>query len=97
MRKNLFLALTLFMMSVASMNAQVRKGVEDVPDASAILELRSSNLGLLLPQVQLDAIDDEDHLAAAAVNGLLVCNTEGNLPYGVYYWSNSQWVLFIKF
>jgi hypothetical protein len=71
--------------------------VNAAPDASAVLELRSSNKGLLLPQVKLDTNTDIPNPAAAPKDGLLVCNATGSLDKGVYYWSNNQWVLYIKF
>jgi hypothetical protein len=97
-KKVFYLALTLFFLSAASMKAQVLIGDDDQPDPSAVLELRSTSLGLLLPQVKVNATDDDKSaLAAPPVDGLLVCNAEGDLPHGVYYWRNGEWVLYIKF
>jgi hypothetical protein len=98
MKKIFFLMLALGMLSVASMNAQVLIGESEGPegpDPSAVLELRSNNRGLLLPQVKLDALDDTS-LLTNPEPGMLVCNLTGNLQHGVYYWNGNQWTLFIE-
>jgi hypothetical protein len=97
MKKMIFLMLTLLLLGAASAKAQVLIGDDGDPDSSAILELRSSNSGLLLPQVELDAEDDISNLAATPVTGLLVCNLTGDLRHGVYYWNSSEWILYIGF
>jgi hypothetical protein len=94
MKRMIFLMLILLIMSVASMNAQVLIGEGEEPDPSAVLELRSDNGGLLLPQVKLNDTDDTDELKNPE-SGMLVCNLEGDLKRGVYYWNGNQWTLFI--
>jgi hypothetical protein len=98
MKKMFFLMLLFLILGAAGAKAQVVIGGGDAatPDASAILELRSSNKGLLLPQVELSSTTDVSKIPTPA-NGLLVCNATGSLDKGVYYWSNNQWVLYIKF
>jgi hypothetical protein len=95
MRRNLFLMLTLFVLSAASANAQVLIGADDRPDSSAVLELRSAGQGLLLPQVKLENKDDVSQLANPE-GGMLVCNLNGALQHGVYYW-DGEWTLLIRF
>jgi hypothetical protein len=101
MKRMIYLMLLFMVLGAASAKAQVVIGGGDDPlHASAVLELRSSNKGLLLPQVALGSITDDSTLAAAPKDGLLVCNateTPGALAKGVYYWSVNQWVLYIKF
>jgi hypothetical protein len=99
MKKTIFLWLMLIILGVAGVKAQVVIGgdANAIPDASSILELRSSNKGLLLPQVKLDTATDISKLAATPKDGLLVCNTSGSLDKGVYYWSVDKWILYIKF
>jgi hypothetical protein len=98
-QKMRFLALTLFIMGAASVNAQVLVGginAGEEPDPSALLELKSNNSGLLLPQVKLEATDDKENLTNPE-EGMLVCNVEGALKTGVYYWNGNQWTLYIEF
>jgi hypothetical protein len=98
LKKRFFLMLLFLILGAASMKAQVVIGAGNDPlHASAVLELRSSNKGLLLPQVALGSATDVSKLAATPKDGLLVCNATGSLDKGVYYWSVNQWVLYIKF
>jgi hypothetical protein len=96
MKKNLFLLLTLILMGAVSVKAQVLIGADGVPDPSAVLELRSSSAGLLLPQVNLDNINNTSSLLTSPVPGMLVCNLTGSLRHGVYYW-DGEWKLYIGF
>jgi hypothetical protein len=95
MKKMIFSMLILIGLSAASANAQVLIGADDKPHSSAVLELRSSNAGLLLPQVKLDASNDTSMLTP--VTGILVCNLTGSLQHGAYYWDGSEWKLYIGF
>jgi hypothetical protein len=98
MKKMIYLMLLFMVLGAASVKAQVVVGVGDDPlHASAVLELRSSDKGLLLPQVALGSTTDVSTLAAAPKDGLLLCNATGSLDKGVYYWSGGKWVLYIKF
>jgi hypothetical protein len=98
MKKVFYLALTLIGLSAAGANAQVLIGAEDEPHSSAVLELRCSNKGFLLPQVKLDSATDTSLLMTPEA-GMLVCNLTGALKRGVYFWDgkNSQWTLYIGF
>jgi hypothetical protein len=88
---------------IATLQGQVRIGGTTPPDASAVLDLNATNAavdgrqGLLLPTVKLDSATDVSALPATPVPGLLVCNTTGSLPHGVYFWDGAQWAVFISF
>jgi hypothetical protein len=100
MRKNLFLMLTFFVLSAASVNAQVRIGGTDDPNASAILDLNpdagNATLGLALPRVQLTSTTDVVTIANPAI-GLTAYNltTAGSgataVVPGIYYY-NGGWI-----
>src|SRR6188508_2225590 len=55
---------------------------------SAMLEIRSSDKGLLLPRVNLVSLSDGNNPIAGATTGLLVYNLgAGGVPaVGLYYW-----------
>jgi hypothetical protein len=66
------------------------------PDASAILEISSSNKGLLIPRLNLLSPTDVVTVPTPAV-GLLVINLNGNISQmpdggGFYVWTGSSWV-----
>lgn len=62
------------------------------PDPSAILDISSSNKGLLGPRVALSSITDVETIANPGL-GLIVFNTgSGGLKYSGYvYWDGSLW------
>jgi P pilus assembly chaperone PapD len=101
MKKMMFLLLTLLLLGAASAKAQVLISPGTTTpttgcDLSAVLELRSSNSGLLLPQVKLDTATDISKLTTP-VTGMLVCNLTGSLRHGIYYWNGAAWTLYIGF
>ena len=63
------------------------------PDASAGVEMRFSNKGLLIPRVALTSTTDQATIPSPAPS-LLVYNlgTGGLTTAGYYYWDGSQWV-----
>ncbi|QBA23445.1 hypothetical protein EU348_20630 [Chryseobacterium indologenes] len=60
------------------------------PDASAILDLTSSDKGMLAPRVNLTSATMQLGTSANAV-GLLVFNTGTALSQGYYFWNGSEW------
>ncbi|PRP66355.1 hypothetical protein [Nonlabens agnitus] len=66
------------------------------PDASTLLEVSSSNKGVLLPKVALTGTTDVTTIANPAM-GLLIFNT-ANVPglnVGYTYWNGSRWSTFL--
>lgn len=65
------------------------------PDASALLDIKSSDKGILLPRISLTDITNPSPVTSPAT-GLLVYNTNpsvlGGSGTGFYYWDGSQWV-----
>jgi hypothetical protein len=99
-QKMIFLTLALFMLSAASVNAQVLIGGNgnQEPHSGTILDLRNTDTskgGLLLPRVALTnmaSLDDisGDNKNAEALIGLTVYNT---IPVteGIYVWDGTKW------
>jgi len=77
---------------VAKDNGQVGIGTIN-PDASAALEVTSTNKGFLPPRVALSSKTDTSTISSPTA-GLLVYNTGvGSLKSaGMYYWDGSQWI-----
>ncbi|MES2796197.1 MAG: PHB depolymerase family esterase [Bacteroidota bacterium] len=65
-----------------------------LPDASAILDVKSNNKGLLIPRISLTSITDNVTIPNPALS-LMVFNTNASLPEGsgYYGWNGSMWVL----
>lgn len=74
-----------------SLHAQVGIGTSS-PDASAALEISSSNKGLLIPRVSLVSSTDATTIANPAT-GLLIYQTAtlNDLPVGFCMWTGSAW------
>jgi hypothetical protein len=102
MKKMIFLMLLSFLGITASMNAQVLIGGNntDDPHSGAILDLRSTTQGLLLPNVVLDdeltefvLPEQPPKFTKTNAKGMFVYNTNPNVGVGVYVWDGSQWGL----
>lgn len=94
MKKQLFVLLFAGTLATPRLEAQVQ-GVSigpstQSPDPSAMLDVQSSNKGVLVPRVTLTATN----LAAPVVNpaiSLLIYNPGGSVAAGYYYWDGAQW------
>jgi len=92
------LILFLAMLLATTLSAQVSVTTDgSSPDPSAMLDVKSTNKGMLIPRVALSAINSSSPITSPAV-GLLVYNTAtaGTAPNdvipGFYYWNGINWV-----
>jgi len=70
----------------------------NTPNASAMLDISSSNSGLLIPRVSLLSTTDVTTISSPATS-LLVYNTNSGMTggqIGFYYWNGSQWTLMVS-
>ncbi len=91
-----FLALVFIIIEA---NAQVKIGDNATNLKSAsLLELESTNKGLVFPRVSLIALNSPQPLAADILTGTMVYNVNAALPTGtgIYVWSDSAWVSFTR-
>lgn len=82
-----------FILLIFSLDAQVKIG--DNPNtinANSLLELESTNKGLLPPRVTLQNVDSVTPLTAPVPAGMLVYNNGGALAVGYYAWNGTKWV-----
>lgn len=65
------------------------------PDASAIVDISSSDKGLLIPKMHITDVDSDLTPVNSPAEGLLVYNTGGTagIPEGFYYWDGVSWKL----
>jgi trimeric autotransporter adhesin len=92
MKKSLVLLVTLLLMGKA--NAQMKLGNNPTTtNANALLELETTNKGLLLPRVSLTSTSSAAPLSAH-VRGMTVFNTVtvGDVTPGIYYNDGTVWV-----
>jgi hypothetical protein len=84
-----FLSL-IFVSGLRSQNNNVGIGTT-TPDASAVLDVYSTNKGLLIPRVTLNDHTTPDPITNPAT-GLLIYNANGTEPHGFWYWDGTEWV-----
>lgn len=84
-----FLSFTFF----TSANAQVKitDGTVITLDPNSILELESSNKGLLIPRVAINNLNLPSPLSAPVPAGMLVYSSGGTVNDGFYFWDGSGW------
>ncbi|MAP81070.1 MAG: hypothetical protein CL526_08270, partial [Aequorivita sp.] len=76
--------------------AQVGIGT-DMPNPSTQLEVKSTDRGILIPQVPLNSITDQTTITAGNIESLLVYNvsTTATITPGYYYWYQDKWNRFL--
>jgi hypothetical protein len=84
-----FIQVLLFSLLIYStaqgQNVGISSGVI-VPDGSSMLEVRTANKGILIPQVPLTGINDAGTIGSPATSLLVYCTGTGGLtPAGYYY------------
>ena len=88
--KNLILGLILTILFSGHLFAQTGVSITEdnsQADESAMLDVKSDSKGILIPRVNLISVEDVSTIPTPA-HGLLVYNSEGNLPVGIYHWNN---------
>jgi hypothetical protein len=99
--KNIYLRLLFFVLGslVYAQSGSVGIGT-NTPNESAILDMVSSNKGLMIPKVSLNATNASDYsfMATQPTISLLVFNTNAALPAGtgLYYWDGTKWVFYFN-
>ncbi len=95
---HLLLSITLFLIT-STVDAQNIGINNPAPDASAVLDISSTDKGLLVPRVALSATNLTTPVTAPAT-GLMVFNTAtagvlpNNVTPGYYFWSGTNWLRF---
>ena len=99
--KKLFILLSILLFGVVSIEAQgvgINKD-NSAPDASAMLEVKNPNKGLLIPRIALTGTNDILTIPSPAIS-LLVYNTATTavagtvVTPGFYYWNGTVWTQF---
>lgn len=71
-----------------------------LPATSAMLDIASTNKGLLIPRVALSAANSNAPIGASVISSLLIYNTAtagiapNNVVPGYYYWDGAMWLAF---
>ena len=92
MLKNILLVIFSFYFHSITLS-QIKVG--DNPNtinSNAILELESTNKGLIIPRVQLNDIATVAPLTGTVLKSTLIYSDGGGEPDGYYYWNGLKWV-----
>ncbi len=85
---------TILVIFSLGLSAQVSVNTDGSdPDGSAMLDVKSTDKGMLVPRIAL--VNTSDPISGMKPEGLLVWNTSttGNYPEpGFYYWNGSEWI-----
>ncbi len=95
MKKLLIIVLAQVICATTSISQIAINEDNSNPDASAILDLKSTNKGLLIPRVSLNDAATAEPITNPA-EGLIIYNINGEEEKGIYYWTGSQWKLLSK-
>jgi hypothetical protein len=92
----MFLILITFLLSgffvTSPAQVKITDRVDVTMNANSLLELESTNKGLLIPRVAINNLNQADPLTAPVPTGMLVYSTGGLVPDGFYYWNGSKWI-----
>ena len=88
-KKSLF-GFILLLLAIGVTNAQMGIGTDD-PDPSALLDIKASDKGLLIPRVTIENLSNALPITTAPEESLLVYNetasTDPAIKKGYYYWT----------
>lgn len=90
----LFILLTLFATGVLSQSIGINAD-GSAPDGSAMLDISSTEKGLLIPRLDIDDLTTEAPVTSPAL-GLMAFNTNTTTGIGLYYWDGAAWVRFLS-
>ena len=91
-RLNITKCLIMGILVVLCRISSAQVGVQtDNPDPSSILDIVSSEKGILIPRVSLTADLASPSPVTAPATGLLVFNSGNDQPAGFYYWTGTEW------
>lgn len=80
------------------LNAQVKvtDGAVLTIDPNSLMELESTNKGLLIPRIALNDLNQPSPLTAPVPAGMLIYSTGGSVTDGFYFWNGTQWKRFVQ-
>lgn len=99
MKKNYILS-SAIMLSIAFLSVSNTTQAQNIginatgaaPDAGAMLDISSTNKGLLIPRVNITSLATIAPITGSATVSMLVYNTNATTGLGYHYWDGSQWV-----
>ena len=91
------LMLSLFFVTLTNNTSAQNIGINAtgaVPDAGAMLDISSTNKGVLVPRVNIPNLANIAPIVGSTTTGMLVFNINTTTGEGYYYWDGVKWVKF---
>lgn len=93
MKRKILICISSLLLFTLAINAQVKIGNNPgTIDANSILEMESTNKGLLAPRVALNDQNSASPLTAPVPSGMIVYSSGGTLSDGFYFWNGTKWL-----
>lgn len=91
--KKIIISLSILLLLGYGNHSFAQQGIgTDIPDKSSVLDIVSTDKGILVPRVVLNTVDQDLDGIDGQASGLMVYNTgEGNLSKGYYFWNGTEW------
>ncbi len=93
LRSGLFIII-IFLLHTLPTQAQVAVNLHgDQPDGSAMMDIQSTDKGLLVPRMVITDVDSDQTPVENPAEGLMIFNTGSTdeIPTGFYYWAGGKW------
>ena len=75
----------------ARSQVKITDGIDPVINSNSLLELESTNKGILIPRVPINDLGLAAPLTAPVPAGMMVYSLGGAVPDGFYYWNGASW------
>ncbi|MBN1599326.1 MAG: hypothetical protein JW894_13615 [Bacteroidales bacterium] len=79
---------------ICQAQVKITDGTDVSMNANSLLELESTDKGLLIPRVAIIGLSQTDPLTSPVPVGMLVYSSAGSVPDGFYYWNGTGWTGF---
>jgi len=90
MKKIIICILTCGTLTLNAQNVGIN-GDGSYPDGSAMLDVKATDKGILIPRVQLDDASTASPVTSP-VEGLMIYNLTGTEEKGFYFWNGTEWL-----
>jgi hypothetical protein len=91
----IFVAITAGINTSLMAQIKITDGADLTMDQNSLLELQSTNKGILPPRIAINNIYLPTPLTAPVPAGMLVYSTGGAVTDGYYYWTGTKWCSYV--
>ncbi|HQH18495.1 MAG TPA: hypothetical protein PKZ43_02990 [Bacteroidales bacterium] len=92
--KYIYVLILIFYSAFLHAQVKITDGAVLTMDNNSLLELESTNKGLLIPRISINDLNNASPLTAPIPEGMMVYSNGGTVNNGFYYWTGSKWANF---